>query len=211
MPKRRERPAPTDRTDFVRGFVESPGFVCLVQSWLTDWAREEWFPAVPPPGLLELAVQLAASRIPAGIRFHEVLEKRGNGWAMKKIAQHISISETYVGQIIARSKSAAEWGLENQFNPPKWPATQPPRPLGLDDSVELLNLSTRVQNCLRNGNITTIGELVERGRKDLMRTRAFGKNSLKEVQQELARHGFTLKQQTPEGGPVKEMVEQGPN
>jgi DNA-directed RNA polymerase subunit alpha len=62
----------------------------------------------------------------------------------------------------------------------------------LGKSVEELELSVRANNCLRNANITTIGELVQRTEAELMKTKNFGKKSLQEIKDELARIGLTL-------------------
>ena len=62
----------------------------------------------------------------------------------------------------------------------------------LSKSVEELELSVRANNCLRNANITTIGELVQRTEAELMKTKNFGKKSLQEIKDELARIGLSL-------------------
>jgi DNA-directed RNA polymerase subunit alpha len=62
----------------------------------------------------------------------------------------------------------------------------------LGKSVEELELSVRANNCLRNANITTIGELVQRTEAELMKTKNFGKKSLQEIKDELSRIGLTL-------------------
>jgi DNA-directed RNA polymerase subunit alpha len=62
----------------------------------------------------------------------------------------------------------------------------------LTRSVEELELSVRANNCLRNANITTIGELVQRTEAELMKTKNFGKKSLQEIKDELARIGLSL-------------------
>ncbi|MGA2079116.1 MAG: DNA-directed RNA polymerase subunit alpha [Holophaga sp.] len=62
----------------------------------------------------------------------------------------------------------------------------------LNKSVEELELSVRANNCLRNANITTIGELVQRTEAELMKTKNFGKKSLQEIKDELARIGLSL-------------------
>ncbi len=59
-------------------------------------------------------------------------------------------------------------------------------------SVEELELSVRANNCLRNANITTIGELVQRTEAELMKTKNFGKKSLQEIKDELHRIGLSL-------------------
>jgi len=62
----------------------------------------------------------------------------------------------------------------------------------LGKSVEELELSVRANNCLRNANITTIGELVQKTEAELMKTKNFGKKSLQEIKDELARIGLSL-------------------
>jgi DNA-directed RNA polymerase subunit alpha len=59
--------------------------------------------------------------------------------------------------------------------------------------VEQLNLSVRTMNCLRRGNITTVGEIVTRGEKGLMTLRNFGIKSLQELEERLAELGLTMK------------------
>src|SRR5512145_727820 len=57
----------------------------------------------------------------------------------------------------------------------------------LGKSVEELELSLRGDHCLRNPNLTTIGELVQRTEAELMKTKNFGKKSLQEITDEHAR------------------------
>ncbi|MCX6003202.1 MAG: DNA-directed RNA polymerase subunit alpha [Chloroflexi bacterium] len=58
--------------------------------------------------------------------------------------------------------------------------------------VEQLNLSVRTMNCLRRGNIQTVGEVVKRGGKGLMTLRNFGVKSLKELEERLGELGLSL-------------------
>lgn len=58
--------------------------------------------------------------------------------------------------------------------------------------VEELELSVRANNCLRNANIATIGDLVVRTESELMKTKNFGKKSLQEIKDELNRIGLSL-------------------
>ena len=59
-------------------------------------------------------------------------------------------------------------------------------------SVEELELSVRAQNCLRNARIDTIGGLLKHTEAALLKTKNFGKKSLQEIQNELARFGLVL-------------------
>jgi DNA-directed RNA polymerase subunit alpha len=58
--------------------------------------------------------------------------------------------------------------------------------------VEQLNLSVRTMNCLRRGNITTVGEVINKGEKGLMTLRNFGVKSLQELEERLKELGLTL-------------------
>ena len=62
----------------------------------------------------------------------------------------------------------------------------------LSKSVEELELSVRANNCLRNANITSIGELIQKTEAELMKTKNFGKKSLQEIKDELTRLGLSL-------------------
>ena len=62
----------------------------------------------------------------------------------------------------------------------------------LDRSVEELELSVRSYNCLKNANITTIRELVQRTEADMLKTKNFGRKSLNEIKEILATMGLSL-------------------
>jgi len=59
--------------------------------------------------------------------------------------------------------------------------------------VEQLALSERTMNCLRRGNIATVGELISRGEKGLMSLRNFGQKSREEIEERLNEMGLSLK------------------
>lgn len=59
-------------------------------------------------------------------------------------------------------------------------------------SVEELELSVRSANCLQNANITLIGELVQRTEQDMLKTKNFGRKSLKEIKEILGTMGLSL-------------------
>ncbi len=62
----------------------------------------------------------------------------------------------------------------------------------LNTSVEELELSVRSSNCLREANIKTIGELVQKSEEEMLRTSNFGKKSLNEIVDKLAALGLSL-------------------
>ena len=59
-------------------------------------------------------------------------------------------------------------------------------------SVDELELSVRSANCLQNANITLIGELVQRTEQDMLKTKNFGRKSLKEIKEILSNMGLGL-------------------
>src|SRR5436190_21487046 len=62
----------------------------------------------------------------------------------------------------------------------------------LNRSVEELELSVRSYNCLKNANIQTIGELVQKSEAEMLRTKTFGSKSLNEIKEILANMGLAL-------------------
>jgi DNA-directed RNA polymerase subunit alpha len=59
-------------------------------------------------------------------------------------------------------------------------------------SVDDLELSVRSANCLQNANIRYIGELVQKTESDMLKTKNFGRKSLKEIKEILASMGLSL-------------------
>ena len=55
--------------------------------------------------------------------------------------------------------------------------------INLAKSVEELELSVRSYNCLKNANIETIAELVQKTDSEMLRTRNFGRKSLNEIKE----------------------------
>lgn len=62
----------------------------------------------------------------------------------------------------------------------------------LNMPVEDLDLSVRTMNSLRRGGITTVGELISKGEKDLLSLRNFGQKSRQEVEEKLKSLGLNL-------------------
>jgi DNA-directed RNA polymerase subunit alpha len=55
----------------------------------------------------------------------------------------------------------------------------------LAKSVDELNLSVRTANCLKNAGVHTVGELVQKSRKEMLETKNLGKKSLEELESTL--------------------------
>jgi len=80
----------------------------------------------------------------------------------------------------------------------------------LNRSVEELELSVRSYNCLKNANIQTIGDLVQKTEAEMLRTKNFGRKSLNEIKEILGSLGLSFGMRfdsqgrliSPSGAPV---------
>jgi DNA-directed RNA polymerase subunit alpha len=70
----------------------------------------------------------------------------------------------------------------------------------LNRSVEELELSVRSYNCLKNANIQTIGELVQKSEAEMLKTKNFGRKSLNEIKEILQSMGLSLGMRIDEHG-----------
>ena len=64
-------------------------------------------------------------------------------------------------------------------------------------------MSVRSYNCLKNANIQTIRELVQKSESEMLRTKNFGRKSLNEIKEILLSMGLNLGMRLDE--PVVEM------
>jgi DNA-directed RNA polymerase subunit alpha len=62
----------------------------------------------------------------------------------------------------------------------------------LNKSVDEMELSVRSYNCLKNANIRTIGELVQKSEAEMLKTKNFGRKSLNEIKEILGGMGLSL-------------------
>jgi len=75
----------------------------------------------------------------------------------------------------------------------------------LDRSVEELELSVRSYNCLKNADIRTIRELVQKTEAEMLKTKNFGRKSLNEIKEILQAMGLNLGMRFDDyGSPLKE-------
>ena len=75
------------------------------------------------------------------------------------------------------------------------PATASQSPVFQDiflEPVDKLELSVRSYNCLKNANIRTIGDLVQKTDAEMLNTRNFGRKSLNEIKENLKAMGLSL-------------------
>ena len=73
----------------------------------------------------------------------------------------------------------------------------------LNRSVEELELSVRSYNCLKNAEIRTIRDLVQRSEAEMLKTKNFGRKSLNEIKEILAEMGLSLGMKVDEPVPMQ--------
>jgi DNA-directed RNA polymerase subunit alpha len=110
--------------------------------------------------------------------------------AAKLVREHLNI--------FVNLEDALEGGLEAPTEQPRAVSNE-----NLDKSVEELELSVRSYNCLKNANIRTIRELVQKTEPEMLKTKNFGRKSLNEIKEILQTMGLSLgmrlDQPTPQG------------
>jgi DNA-directed RNA polymerase subunit alpha len=100
------------------------------------------------------------------------------GYAAKLLKDHMSIFINFE-EVPEQMEEISERGLDKMSEI-------------LNRSVEELELSVRSYNCLKNANIQTIGELVQKTEAEMLRTKNFGRKSLNEIKEILANMGLSL-------------------
>src|ERR1051325_850109 len=100
------------------------------------------------------------------------------GYAAKLLKDHMSIFINFE-EVAEQTEEVSERGMDKMSEV-------------LNRSVEELELSVRSYNCLKNANIQTIGELVQKTEAEMLRTKNFGRKSLNEIKEILANMGLSL-------------------
>ena len=70
----------------------------------------------------------------------------------------------------------------------------------LGKPIEELDLSVRSANCLKNANIRTLGDLVQRSEREMLSTKNFGRKSLDEIKDVLGSLGLSFGMSLKGGG-----------
>ncbi len=70
----------------------------------------------------------------------------------------------------------------------------------IETATSALELSVRSYNCLKNANIQTIGELVQKTEAEMLKTKNFGRKSLNEIKEILGTMGLSLGMKIDEHG-----------
>lgn len=81
---------------------------------------------------------------------------------------------------------------EVEIEPVKKVERKPLQNENLDRSIEELELSVRSYNCLKNADIRTIRELIQKNEQEMLKTKNFGRKSLNEIKEILAAMGLGL-------------------
>jgi DNA-directed RNA polymerase subunit alpha len=100
------------------------------------------------------------------------------GQAAKLLKDHMAIFINF--EEAAEPIEAGVEGIEPQLNEI------------LNRSVEELELSVRSYNCLKNANIQSIGDLVQKTEGEMLRTKNFGRKSLNEIKELLVGLGLSF-------------------
>ena len=99
--------------------------------------------------------------------------------AAELLGDHLRIFSAFETRIEEREEAAA-------------PEVDPRMAEMLAKPIEELDLSVRSANCLKNANIRTLGDLVQRTEREMLSTKNFGRKSLDEIKDVLASLGLSF-------------------
>ncbi|HKR65053.1 MAG TPA: DNA-directed RNA polymerase subunit alpha [Thermoanaerobaculia bacterium] len=99
--------------------------------------------------------------------------------ASELLGDHLRIFSAFETRIEEREEAAA-------------PEVDPRMAEMLAKPIEELDLSVRSANCLKNANIRTLGDLVQRTEREMLSTKNFGRKSLDEIKDVLASLGLSF-------------------
>ena len=109
------------------------------------------------------------------------------GLAAKLLKDHMNIFINFEEEMDSRGSDDDKPAIKNE---------------NLNRSVEELELSVRSYNCLKNANIQTIGELVQKSENEMLKTKNFGRKSLNEIKEILHSMGLSLGMKADEHGNI---------
>jgi DNA-directed RNA polymerase subunit alpha len=99
--------------------------------------------------------------------------------AAELLGDHLRIFSAFETRIEEREEAAA-------------PEVDPRLAEMLSKPIEELDLSVRSANCLKNANIRTLGDLVQRTEREMLSTKNFGRKSLDEIKDVLGSLGLSF-------------------
>jgi len=110
------------------------------------------------------------------------------GLAAKLIKDHMAIFINFVDEEVEAPVETVVVKSSQPFNE------------HLDKSVDELELSVRSYNCLKNSDIKTIRDLVQKSEAEMLKTKNFGRKSLNEIKEILTNMGLGLGMKFDENG-----------
>jgi DNA-directed RNA polymerase subunit alpha len=111
------------------------------------------------------------------------------GLAAKLIKDHMSIFINFEEDVQEQSEPVASRAASSSNE-------------NLDRSVDELELSVRSYNCLKNSDIKTIRDLVQKSEGEMLKTKNFGRKSLNEIKDILSSMGLSLGMKLDENGHI---------
>jgi DNA-directed RNA polymerase subunit alpha len=120
-----------------------------------------------------------------------ITPEHGIGLAAKLIKDHMTIFINFEEEVEQPVESVASSSI-----------SRPSQPFNehLDKSVDELELSVRSYNCLKNSDIKTIRDLVQKSEAEMLKTKNFGRKSLNEIKDILQTMGLGLGMKFDENG-----------
>ncbi len=115
-------------------------------------------------------------------------------WTNGSVKPHDAVA--YAAKIL-KDQLSIFINFEEEEEPIEAETEEEPLNENLFRSVEELELSVRSANCLQNANIRLIGELVQKTEAEMLKTKNFGRKSLKEIKEILADMGLSLGMKIP--------------
>ena len=138
-----------------------------------------------------MGTRLAEIKERAKQRREKAFDLRAQGLTYKQIGTELDCSNVRAGQIVAQQKRLILKKGEAEVTEEL--LNQRRLDFLKRHSVEILDISIRANNCLRNAEILTIGELIGRSEKELRKSQHFGPKSLVEIKHELLGIGLMLR------------------
>lgn len=130
-----------------------------------------------------------------GMTEEELLNSKNFGeTSLEEIKEVLGARGLHLGE--GREEAAAEAPAPLEPTPVE-PAAEPDEAM-LEKPLAELELSERSRKCMERMGITTVGELVSHTADELLASRNFGRTSLVEVTEKLARFGLALQRPAPE-------------
>jgi DNA-directed RNA polymerase subunit alpha len=111
------------------------------------------------------------------------------GLAAKLIKDHMSIFINFEEDVQEQTEPVASRSASSSNE-------------NLDRSVDELELSVRSYNCLKNSDIKTIRDLVQKSEGEMLKTKNFGRKSLNEIKDILSSMGLSLGMKLDENGHI---------